>query len=133
MRDTPRLVGIYEAEGTLLGELRYVVGKALGRRHCALCDITHGSVRKKPEFVALEQRLGLPISLLHLDERSPEQRSASEGRTPCVLIDDGVRLQILLGADELETCGGSVERFEQLLTAALARQRPDVRTDGSPP
>ena len=40
------LVGVYHADGSLLGEARYVVGKILGRAHCSLCDITHDMVRK---------------------------------------------------------------------------------------
>ena len=40
-----RLIGVYDANGTLSGELAYWIGARLGRRHCSLCDITHGSVR----------------------------------------------------------------------------------------
>lgn len=112
-----RLIGIYEADGSLLGELSYVVGKLLGRRHCALCDITHGAVKKKPEFVALEERLPLPIELLHLDERTPAQREASEGHTPCVLLEDDDGLRVVLTAEDLDRCEGDVACFEELVGA----------------
>lgn len=39
-----RLVGVYDADGTVLGELSYFVKARLGRAHCSLCDITHGVV-----------------------------------------------------------------------------------------
>ena len=120
MDSDTRLIGIYEAEGSLLGELRYVVGKLRGTRHCSLCDITHGRVRKKPAFAALEQRLPVAIDLLHLDELSPRLQAASAGHTPCVLIDDAAGLRVLLSRAELEEHAGSVEAFERALLAKLA-------------
>jgi hypothetical protein len=39
-RTIHRLVGVYNADGTLLGEVRYFVAARLGRAHCPLCDIT---------------------------------------------------------------------------------------------
>ena len=38
------LVGVYHADGGLLGELRYAYGKVRGTAHCSLCDITHATV-----------------------------------------------------------------------------------------
>ena len=57
LRDVTALTGVYQANGSLSGELRYVVGKLLGSAHCALCDITHGAVREKPGFVACREAL----------------------------------------------------------------------------
>jgi len=45
------LYGIYNAEGTLLGELKYLFMKLSGRGSCALCDITHTFAWKKPSFI----------------------------------------------------------------------------------
>ena len=42
MAEPETLVGIFDADGGLRGELRYVIDKLAGRGHCALCDITHG-------------------------------------------------------------------------------------------
>ena len=41
------IVGVYHADGGVMGELRYILGKARGTAHCALCDITHSTVRRK--------------------------------------------------------------------------------------
>jgi hypothetical protein len=41
-RSIRRLVGVYNANGTVGGELAYFLGARLGRAHCSLCDITHG-------------------------------------------------------------------------------------------
>jgi hypothetical protein len=116
-----RLTGVYHAEGSLLGELRYVVGSRLGRTHCALCDITHGRVREKPAWRAARERLPVPFTAVHLDERTPEERAASDGATPCVLAheDDGA-IGVLLGPAELERCGGD----PGALVAAIERALP---------
>lgn len=43
--DSPvELIGVYNADGGLFGELRYLVGNARGTAHCALCNIAHDSV-----------------------------------------------------------------------------------------
>jgi hypothetical protein len=115
-----RLVGVFNAEGSLAGELRYVLGKVTGRAHCALCDVTHGwSLRGRPEFRAAAATLPLPLELVHLDERSPAVTAASEGWTPCVLLDVDGDVVRLLGPDELERCGGEPDRFVACVRDAL--------------
>ena len=98
LRDVTALTGVYQANGSLSGELRYVVGKLLGSAHCALCDITHGAVREKPGFVACREALPVPLRNVHLDERSPDRKRFTEG------------------------CNGSMSRFRDALDAALAAE-----------
>lgn len=116
------LTGVYHANGSLAGELAYVAGKLLGRRHCALCDITHGALRERPEMAACKAALPVPLELVHLDERTPEVAAASEGSTPCVLahLDDG-RVEVLLGPEELEACAKRPDRLAAAIDAAAAR------------
>lgn len=118
-RDTlTRLTGVYHADGSLMGELRYVVGKLRGTAHCALCDVTHGTVRKKASFRALEARMPVPFELVHLDERSTSIAAFTEGRTPAVVGHTTDKLVLLLGAQDLEL-GGDVDRFADALTEAI--------------
>jgi len=114
------LIGVYHADGGPLGELKYVLGKARGSAHCALCDITHGTVRRKSEWDAACQNFALPIRLVHLNERSVDERSACTRGTPTILAryTDGSLLP-LLGPADLEV-GGSVSEFFSLLETALA-------------
>ncbi len=102
-----------------MGEIRYIVGKVLGHAHCALCDVTHGITGKKRSFRAVEQALPVPLSLVHLDEQSPEIATLTEGRTPAVVgkTEDG--LVFLLGPEQLEV-GGDVDRFAEVLHQAIA-------------
>ena len=116
------LVGVYNARGGVRGELGYAVGRLLGTAHCALCDITHATVRRKPAWDTMAARLGVPVSLVHLDEVPGDVAPAvAAAGTPVVLArlsEGGAR--VLLGPDQLEL-GGSVEAFEQSLRDAVRR------------
>lgn len=117
--DVVELIGVYHADGGLVGETRYLVGHLLGRAHCALCDITHSPVRRKPAWDAMVARLGVPVRLVHLNERSAAERAACTEGTPCVLARrrDG-RLEVLLRPADLEL-GGSVDAFEQAVRSRV--------------
>ncbi len=118
-----RLTGVYHADGGLAGELRYGVGKLLGRAHCSLCDLTHGVVREREEWRELVRRLAVPVTLVHLNERDEDIARLSDGNSPCVIAHTDGGLQLLLGPDELDACGGDLADFERRLrqAAELAR------------
>ena len=115
---TESLIGIYDADGTFVGEIAYWLGARLGRRHCALCDITHGLFSEKAEWRECRTELETPIELVHRDEMTPEMREASEGRLPCVLVEkeDG-SFEIGLGPEDLERYEGN----PKTLAASLSR------------
>jgi hypothetical protein len=119
-----RLAMVYDADGGLAGELRYVVGHLLGRAECSLCDITHGPVRRKGEYDALVARLerdGHTVEVHHRNEQAPAQASASTGHLPCVLVADDPAgpWRVLVTADELRACEGDVAALSTALDAAL--------------
>jgi len=120
LRPIDELIGVYNADGGLVGELRYVVGKVLGRTHCALCDLTHGSVSMSPEWKRAADRISTPIVLLHLNERPEDVRRASDDTVPCVLARVGDELVVLLGPDDLEACEQRVDEFERRIRDAAA-------------
>ncbi len=115
-----RLIGVYDADGGLLGEAAYVWGKLRGTRHCALCDITHSPVRRKPAWDAMVARLGVPVQLVHLNEMSPEVADAVRAAgAPVVLVEEPAGLRVLLSADELDALDGSVGAFEAAVAPGL--------------
>ncbi|MEX0620952.1 MAG: hypothetical protein WD181_05160 [Solirubrobacterales bacterium] len=115
-----RLTGVYDANGSLSGELAYWVGARLGRRHCALCEITHGLLRAKADWLSLQSRLPVEFTAVHLDEREPVVADASHGRAPCVVavFDDG-SAEVVVDRDELEACEGNAESFFRVLLKVL--------------
>lgn len=120
-RRIDRLFGVYDADGTLRGELAYWVGARLGRRHCSLCDITHGSVRAKPEWTACVAGLPVPFDTFHRNDQPDAVRAAAAGVFPVVVAEvDGDHL-VLLGPDELDACDGSIDALVDAISAAAAR------------
>ena len=115
-----RLVGVYDAEGTLRGELAYFVGARLGRAHCSLCDITHGLLRERAEWRACRAGLPVPFATFHRDDQPDEVRAAVAGRAPVVVADTDQGVVELLDPEALDACGGSGERLVAAIGDAVA-------------
>lgn len=115
------LIGVYHADGGPIGEAKYILGHLFGTAHCALCDITHSPIRRKPEWDAMVRRLGVPVTLLHLNELPPEVSDlVTAAGSPLIgaRLADG-SLHLLLGSDELDALAGSVPRTEPVIRAAV--------------
>jgi hypothetical protein len=121
MATIQRLIGVYDADGTVRGELTYFVGARLGRAHCALCDITHGLVRERRDWQACRDGLAAPVLMVHRDEMPPGI-AAAELSPPFVLAetDDGV--VPLLDGPALEACQGNPETLIAAIEAAVDAQ-----------
>jgi len=115
-----RLIGVYDAVGTLRGELSYWVGARLGRAHCSLCDITHGVMKERSDWRACRDELPVPFETYHRDDQPAAVRDAAEGVVPVVVAETTVGLLLLMGPAELEACAGSVEAFSAALDRSLA-------------
>ena len=112
------LIGVYNADGTLSGELRYWFGARLGRTHCALCEITHGTFLEKDEWKRISRALPVPFDAVHLDQRSPEVRAASGAATSCVIASTGDGFEMLLGPQQLEACRAEPQALAVAILAA---------------
>ena len=119
-----KLIGVYKADGGILGEVSYFLGHLVGLRECNLCDITHSPVKKKAEFKRFEKTLleqrGVVMKLVHMNERTDAELAASKGREPCVLLQysDG-SISMFLDYVELKAASGSVESFAKLVDSRL--------------
>ena len=127
---TVRYFAIYDADGTLFGEVGYVLGKLAGTRHCALCDLSHGwNPRGKAPWRA-DSGLSCRLQWLHRDEQSAALAAYTAGRLPLVVEqrEDGFRT--LLNAEKLEACDGDYDAFLAMLEAQVAAE-PSAE-DGPP-
>ncbi len=132
MERVTELVGTYHASGTLWGELSYWVGARLGRAHCALCDVTHGTFRRKPGWDACAQDLAVPFVTYHLDDRPTDVAAASEGATPCVLARVAAGgLRVLVDAHDLEACGGDPQALVDTLVRNAEAMGLDLAGDSA--
>lgn len=120
-----RLVGVYDADHTMRGELAYFVGARLGRRHCALCDITHGLVRERAEWKTC--RAGLPVRFdtFHRDDQPAAIRAAAHGVAPVVVAETPTGYRVLLDGAAIEACHGDGARLVAALEAAAKRSGLD--------
>lgn len=121
MAEPETLVGIFDADGGLRGELRYVTDKLAGRGHCALCDITHGlNPLGKRSFKEACAAAGVTMTLLHRDEASPEQLAAA-GELPAVLACAGETCRVLVPAGDLAACEGNPTELLELVETRWVR------------
>lgn len=77
--DKKRIVfGIYNADGSFLGELGYALAKLAGKRSCSLCDVTHGwNPFGKREWKRICKSSSIEIQLIHRDEATDSQLLAA--------------------------------------------------------
>jgi hypothetical protein len=118
------LIGVYNADGGLRGELSYVFGHLIGIRSCSLCDISHSPIKKKSSFKDLEQHLlaehAILVKMVHLNERNERETKASEGREPCMLLEyPDQSISMFLDSTDLKALSGSVKSLKKLITSRL--------------
>ena len=118
------VVGVYNADGGILGELAYVVGHLLGRTECALCDVTHGGIRRRPEWDAVVASLPVPVRVVHRNETTPAERAAAEAAGLPVVL--GTRADgshtVLVPAERLAAARGSVDEVGAAIRTALEQE-----------
>ena len=114
------LIGVYHADGGVIGKLRYGYAAYLKGRSCSLCDISHAFAWEKRSMVALRASLGVPLELLHLNEQSAALGAVTHGHTPCIVARTANGYQVFVTDEELRGCGGDVEALTSMLAVRLA-------------
>ncbi len=114
-----QIVGIYDADGGWMGELRYVVGVLAGRKHCSLCDITHGwNPWGRGEWRRACAAAPFDIQLIHRDQASASQRQAA-GALPALIAGQNDSWRVLVDSDELEGCAGDADQLMALIESGV--------------
>jgi hypothetical protein len=114
-----RLIGVYRADGGLVGEVRYLIGHYLRGQSCSLCDITHATLRRKAAWDERVRALGIPFELVHLNEMEPSLAAFVGDRAACVVAETDNGWVLVLSNDELAATGGEVDAFMEALESAL--------------
>ena len=127
-----RLIGVYDADSTVRGELAYWIGARLGRRHCSLCDITHGSVRQRPEWKVCQAELPVAFDTFHRNDQPDAIRAAAGGQAPVVVAETDTDHVLLLSPEDLESCDGSIDRLVAAIEQSAARLGLTLATRATP-
>lgn len=125
-----RILGVYDADGGLSGEIRYVIGHLLGTAECSLCDITHSPLGRRRSWDRMVAALDIPFDLRHRNELSDPESKMLEGLELPVVValgghdasedsDGPVTARVLLDRAALEDCDGDVDAFALVLTRRL--------------
>ena len=121
-----KLIGVYDADATLWGEMSYWIGARFGVRHCSLCDITHSLFREKSQWrqcqSKLEHDLHIEFETFHRNDQPDDVRACIDGDYPAVVMrgDDG-KVSMFMSAGEIEACGVSPEQFVAEISRKFAR------------
>jgi hypothetical protein len=113
------LIGVYDADSTLLGEVSYWVGARFGITHCSLCEITHGLFTKKSEWKQCAESFTVPFHLFHRDDAPHDVLVALAGEFPAVLQRTTAGIQVILTREELERFDGHTSDFAQWINDYL--------------
>ncbi|MEI8001102.1 MAG: hypothetical protein WCI50_07100 [Actinomycetes bacterium] len=117
MEGIDEFVGVYDADAGLLGEVSYWVGTRIGRTHCSLCTLTHGTFTVKPAWREGSRSLGVPFRTFHRNDAPADVLATAAGRFPVVLARTPEGLRLLLDPEGLERFGGVTSRFLEWLNA----------------
>lgn len=112
---------MYDAEGTVLGEVRYWVGARLGTTHCSLCELTHGTFRERADWRDCRGQLPVPFHAFHTNDQPEDVRAAAAGEYPVVVARTTDGTAVLLGRAELDACEGDLDAFRSALADAAVR------------
>lgn len=112
-------IGVYDADGTIVGEVSYWIGARLGRAHCSLCDLTHGVFTTKREWRECASDLGVPFTTWHRDDAPAEVLAAASGSLPVVLARGETGLRVVIDATQLDSFDGDTTTFVAHLHALV--------------
>jgi hypothetical protein len=116
------LIGVYDADSTVFGEVSYWIGARLGITHCSLCEITHGLFAKKSEWKDCAESLSVPFRLFHRDDAPDDVLVKIAGEFPAVLQRTSEGVAVILTKEELENFHGKTSDFSAWITNFLSHQ-----------
>lgn len=117
--DVLEFIGIYDADATLWGEVSYWVGARVGRRHCSLCDITHGLFTRRRDWMACADELPVRFVTFHRNDAPDDVKQAAAGHFPCVLARKASGVRMVLDPEAIEQCHGEPSALLQALQSKL--------------
>ncbi len=119
-RTIVRLIGVYDAEGTLRGEIAYWIGARLGRRHCSLCDVTHGTFTEKGDWKRCRSSLPVRFETFHRDDQPDVVRAASGNQAPVITAELADDFVVLMTDARIRLAQGDPLRLVAMIEESMA-------------
>ena len=117
--DVVEIIGVYDADSTLVGEVSYWIGARLGVTHCSLCELTHGLFTQKSEWKTCAKELSVPFHTFHRNDAPADVLAALTGEFPAVLQRTAEGLSVILTKEALKNFDGRTANFAQWLSEYL--------------
>ena len=113
MKDTKLLTiyCIYNANGSLSGEIKYFFKKYFYGLKCSMCDITHNVISEKKEWKEKVNQTKFILKTVHLDEQKNDLYKFSRGNAPCVVVESEKGFKLIFSNSDLDSFNGDVELF----------------------
>ena len=111
MNNPAKIYCIYNAEGSIFGEIRYIYDKYVNDIKCAMCDITHNSFIEKSEWEKKCREFPIKIECLHLDELPSDIKNIVKDNAPCVVAKTKSINELIIRNEELTSMNGNVNSF----------------------
>ena len=113
MKDTKLLTiyCIYNANGSLSGEIKYFFKKYFYGLKCSMCDITHNVISEKKEWKEKVNQTKFILKTVHLDEQRNDLYKFSRGNAPCVVGESEKGFKLIFSNSDLDSFNGDVELF----------------------
>ena len=106
---------IYNAKGSVSGELAYLFKKYVYGAKCSMCEITHNSFTMKRDWGNKVSQSNINIETVHLDERPKDLEEFSKNKVPCVVGEYQEGYKLILTNKDLKNLGGNVDLFFDML------------------
>jgi len=118
---TLKIYSIYNAEGSILGEITYLWKKLFLDFDCSLCNISHNTFTEKQLWKKEMSKFKYKLEMLHLDEQPEDLQMFTKDFTPCVVSKDESGFNLIMNRDQLNELNGSVHLFFKELNAKLLK------------
>lgn len=103
--DDIQLVFVYNADSGLFNTVTDIAHKIFSPQtySCGLCALTHSYFSMRDEWKSFIESLGVDCQFIHRDEFIKEY-DGPEYSWPTVLINQAGKLNVCLGADDINAC-----------------------------
>ena len=110
---------IYNAKGSILGEITYLWKKLFLNFDCSLCNVSHNTFTEKQLWKKEISKFKYKLEMLHLDEQPENLQMFTEGLTPCVVSNNESEFNLIMDRDQINKLNGSVQLFFKKLNTKL--------------